>query len=95
MRPARCKLQRRRSADDRPDSNGGLPATPLSLYPETGGFASPPCDGFALARHDRDRPCGTAADVRSIRYTVKRAAARRPNVSIRRRCDLATALPSI
>jgi hypothetical protein len=33
-----------------------LPATPLSRCHETGGFASPPCDGFA--RHHRYRSCG-------------------------------------
>jgi hypothetical protein len=36
------------SSDDSPFRSVGLPATPLSQSVETGGFASPPCDGFAL-----------------------------------------------
>jgi len=53
----------------------GLPATPLSRFRGTGGFASPPHDGFALRFQRRGMPCRrhTAAECSQRSRTPSRA----------------------
>src|SRR5262249_17406857 len=80
---------RRWSHDDMPGSRPtGLPATPLSRLRGTGGFASPPYDGFALCFRDAARLQCTSRG-RCTSGTRSRGV-RAANVSTWRRADLTT-----